>query len=130
MRNEVTSKLIYRKQKLRYHRSPQPTSPIATENRYVYYESGPTYEGSRHRRSRSVLTIKLPSKILYPTEFFPTENQLQQNMLDRFVTTLEDYLGVKRIVFSLKEKWIENTPEAAMGQPLEEFLREVFLLPV
>jgi hypothetical protein len=49
-------------------------------------------------------------------------NSEQQAMIDAFTTILEDYLGVPSERIDIKELWKANTPEAAGGKSLEEFL--------
>lgn len=73
-------------------------------------------------------TNKPPMRILYPTEFFPTQNQAQQALLEQYVSILEEFLGVKRTTFSFVERWAEKPPAPAMGKSLEEYLGEVIAL--
>ncbi|KAM5350028.1 hypothetical protein ACJ41O_006533 [Fusarium nematophilum] len=46
-------------------------------------------------------STKFPSRILYPLDFFPHSNGKHQTMLDEFVGILEDFLGTKKVEFSL-----------------------------
>lgn len=46
-------------------------------------------------------------------------------MLDEFVSVLENYLGIKRTVFSFTETWSENPPANAKGKSLQEYLSKV-----
>ena len=66
-----------------------------------------------------------PVKILCPTEFFPTDNQGQDHLLNEFIKVLERYLGIERTVFSIRERWSSEPPKEALGQPLEEYLQDV-----
>lgn len=38
---------------------------------------------------------------------------------------LETFLGVKRTVFSMVEKWAQDPPEEAEGKPLLKYLEKV-----
>ena len=66
-----------------------------------------------------------PKKILYPTDFFPHGNSNQQAMVEEFISILEKFLGVKRIDFSLIDRWAKCPPVAAQGKPLREYLAKV-----
>ncbi|KAH6640321.1 amidase signature domain-containing protein [Chaetomium tenue] len=62
-----------------------------------------------------------PTKILYPTEFFPVQQPAQQRMVESFVGILESFLGVKKTNFSLAEKWAQSPPAEAEGKSLEDY---------
>jgi hypothetical protein len=70
-------------------------------------------------------TIQFPKRILYPSNFLPVANSEQQTIIDAFTTVLEDYLAVQSEKIDIKELWKANTPEAAGGKSLEEFLSKV-----
>jgi hypothetical protein len=70
-------------------------------------------------------STKLPSKILYPLDFFPHSNPKHQAMVDEFVSLLESLLGTKRVEFSIAETWSHCPPAAAKGKPLIEYLAKV-----
>lgn len=46
-------------------------------------------------------------------------------MIESFVSILENFLQVKRTELSLIELWNEQTPAAANGMPLKEYLANV-----
>ncbi|KAK2603985.1 MutS protein msh4 [Conoideocrella luteorostrata] len=62
-----------------------------------------------------------PSKILYPSEFYPLANAKQQALTEEFISILEDFLGVKRTPFSFAEEWERNPPKEAEGLPLLQY---------
>ncbi|KAI1841736.1 hypothetical protein JX266_012104 [Neoarthrinium moseri] len=64
---------------------------------------------------------KFPRSILYPTDFFPQTDPVQQGWRDKFVSILEDFLGVKKTSFSIAERWAGNPPKEAEGKSLAEF---------
>ena len=68
---------------------------------------------------------RFPSKILYPSEFFPHTNPDHQRMVDEFVGVLERFLGIRKTTISLAERWNACPPEAAQGKSLREYLGEV-----
>lgn len=76
----------------------------------------------------TTLMNQRPTKILCPTEFFPTQNSAQQAILDDYVSVLESHLGVKRTMFSFVQRWAEKPPAPAMGKSLDEYLGEVLFL--
>ena len=70
-------------------------------------------------------STKFPSKILYPLDFFPHSNAQHQAMVDDFVGVLEDFLGTKKIEFSIAERWDKCPPAEAQGKPLKQYLAKV-----
>nr|ODN88537.1 hypothetical protein L204_06392 [Cryptococcus depauperatus CBS 7855] len=52
-----------------------------------------------------------PTRILYPTDWFPVNDVRQQRMNDAFVKALEDLLGVTHTKISLTEEWTKSCPE-------------------
>jgi hypothetical protein len=68
---------------------------------------------------------KFPTSIIYPSDYLPTVNQDQQAIIDLFVQDLEASLGLIHTKLSFKSLWDESPPEAAMGQGLEEFMKDV-----
>lgn len=69
-----------------------------------------------------------PSKILYPLDFFPHSNKIHQAMVDQFTSILENFLGTKRVEFSIAERWAQCPPKAAEGKPLKEYLAKLSYL--
>ncbi|KAJ5093003.1 amidase [Penicillium angulare] len=65
---------------------------------------------------------KLPIKILYPHDYLPTVNQLQSNLIERFVKGLEGAFEVQREVFSLAEEWIKDCPDGPKHEDIIEYL--------
>ncbi|KAK5652362.1 hypothetical protein OQA88_10554 [Cercophora sp. LCS_1] len=63
----------------------------------------------------------LPKEILYPTEFFPHGDSVQQGLIDNFVVILEEFLGVKKTNFTLAERWAADPPIEAQGKSLAEY---------
>ena len=66
---------------------------------------------------------QLPSKIIYPTDFFPHQDKTQQAMVEEFVTILKDFLNVKKTEMSFTEQWAREPPSEAEGKSLEEYLK-------
>lgn len=46
-------------------------------------------------------------------------------MVEEFITVLEEYLGIKRTVFNIGERWSQCPPEQAGGKSLKEYLPQV-----
>ncbi|KAH6658971.1 amidase signature domain-containing protein [Truncatella angustata] len=77
---------------------------------------------SRHALASTIKEFKtFPRSILYPTDFFPQSDKVQQGLRDNFVNILEDFLGVKKTSFSIADRWAANPPEEAEGKSLAEF---------
>lgn len=49
-------------------------------------------------------------KILYPSDYLPTANNAQTQLLTQFVEGLERALNVKRTTISLAKKWSSDCP--------------------
>ncbi|KAF2652401.1 putative amidase [Lophiostoma macrostomum CBS 122681] len=60
---------------------------------------------------------KYPSRILYPTDFFPHGNAKHQAMVEELVSVLEKFLGTKRIEFNIADRWNRCPPAEALGKP-------------
>ncbi|KAH8203220.1 hypothetical protein TruAng_002625 [Truncatella angustata] len=76
----------------------------------------------RHALASTIKEFKtFPRSILYPTDFFPQSDKVQQGLRDNFVNILEDFLGVKKTSFSIADRWAANPPEEAEGKSLAEF---------
>ncbi|KAJ3580057.1 hypothetical protein NPX13_g506 [Xylaria arbuscula] len=64
----------------------------------------------------------MPKEILYPTDFFPMANDEQQRLVERFVSDLKSYLGVKVTRMSIAERWKNCPPAEAAGKTIQEFI--------
>ncbi|KAI4220314.1 MAG: hypothetical protein L6R36_007711, partial [Xanthoria steineri] len=64
----------------------------------------------------------LPTRTLYPKEFFPVANDEQQILLENYICVLESHLKAPRIEFSLVELWARRPPREAEGKSLHEYL--------
>ncbi|KAJ5116053.1 hypothetical protein N7456_000401 [Penicillium angulare] len=64
-----------------------------------------------------------PTRILYPTDFYPMKNAQQQTMNEAFLHALESYLGVKHQKISLIEEWAKTGPAQGRETPLDEYMR-------
>lgn len=69
--------------------------------------------------------VTLPTKLLYPLDFYPVISKEHQELDDKFVGVLEQLLGVKAERIDLAETWGKKTPKEANGQSLHEYLSEV-----
>ncbi|KAI1121395.1 putative amidase [Nemania abortiva] len=68
--------------------------------------------------------MKLPKEILYPTDFFPMANSEQQELVERFVSDLESYLGVPVTRMSIADRWEKRPPVEAAGKTIQEFIEK------
>ncbi|KAK4447245.1 amidase [Podospora aff. communis PSN243] len=59
----------------------------------------------------AVRSAHWPTKLLYPSEWFPVANKEQQQMNLEFLKALENYLGLKHTKFSVEEEWKRTGPE-------------------
>ena len=70
-------------------------------------------------------SIKFPTKILYPLDFFQHSNKEHKAMVDGFISILEAFLGTKRVEFSIAGRWAKCPPPRAQGKSLKEYLPKV-----
>lgn len=63
--------------------------------------------------------------MLYPQDYLPTVNQLQSNLIERFVKGLEGAFEVQREVISLAEEWRKDCPDGPEHTDIAEYLRLV-----
>ena len=68
-----------------------------------------------------------PTSVIYPLEYFPTENKEQMRCIDSFVSDLESFLGIKASRISIAERWEHTKPEDANGQSVQEYLRDAIV---
>jgi len=64
-------------------------------------------------------------KILYPIDFFPMPNGVDQILMDEFITALEEHLGIKRTKVYLADEWEKAPPPSASGQSLQKYMAKV-----
>ncbi|KAK0702782.1 amidase signature domain-containing protein [Lasiosphaeris hirsuta] len=79
----------------------------------IYSAAGKSLEGQTQK----------PTRILYPTDFFPMQNGPQQAMQEEFLTALESSLGIEHTKINLAETWAMSGP-AERVTPLKDFLRK------
>ncbi|KAB8339253.1 hypothetical protein FH972_022187 [Carpinus fangiana] len=81
---------------------------------------------SLHSTVSTTLDLKdsrnYPTRIIYPTDFFPHSDSNHQAMVEEFIKILEKFLGTKRTVVTISDEWDGDPPEAASGKPLKTYL--------
>jgi hypothetical protein len=75
--------------------------------------------------ARVLIHNEFPTSIIYPSDYLPTNNLVQQEIIDQFIRELEASLGLKHTKLSFQKLWDERPPEAARGQGLENFMENV-----
>jgi hypothetical protein len=75
--------------------------------------------------------VAFPKRIVYPLDF-ASVFEGNQALTDKFVATLEDFLGIQADKTGLSEIWDSKPPSEAKGQSLEDYMRQVsvFLLGI
>ena len=73
----------------------------------------------------STETEQLPTKILYPVDFFPLSDPTHQELIEEFVTVLERYLNTTRTEVNLTAEWSKSAVVDAKGQVLQEYMAKV-----
>ncbi|KAJ4154988.1 hypothetical protein LMH87_000258 [Akanthomyces muscarius] len=72
---------------------------------------------------------KHPTRILYSTDFFPHLNPAQQEMVEKFTFVLEDFLGIKRTLLNIEERWNACPPVEAGGQSIRDYISKTAYYP-
>ncbi|KAM0264229.1 hypothetical protein ACHAQJ_000716 [Trichoderma viride] len=67
--------------------------------------------------------ISFPKRIIYPLDFAPISED-DRILNDKFVATLEHFLGTKADKVHLSEVWDAKPPNEANGLSLEEYMKE------
>jgi hypothetical protein len=68
---------------------------------------------------------KKPTKLLYPTDYWPVPDGASQNVFDNFIVRLERFLDIERTTVNLGELWLRTIPEG-VNTPVEEYFSHVF----
>lgn len=68
--------------------------------------------------------VAFPKRIIYPLDFASIFEETQ-GLTDKFVATLEEFLGIQADKISLSDIWDSKPPSEADGQSLEEYMRQV-----
>ena len=62
---------------------------------------------------------------MYPTDYLPTVNNAQTQLLNKFVEGLERTLNTKRTEISLANTWSSDRPDGPGNQDLAKYLKLV-----
>ncbi|TAQ88994.1 hypothetical protein B7494_g2658 [Chlorociboria aeruginascens] len=68
---------------------------------------------------------KAQVKILYPSDYLPTTNSAQSQVIDNFVKELETALQVSRVNISLAKEWKKDCPDGPNHLNIAEYLKLV-----
>lgn len=68
--------------------------------------------------------VVFPKRIIYPVDLASIFEETQ-TLTDKFVATLEHFLGIQADKVSLSDIWDSKPPSEADGQSLEEYMRQV-----
>ncbi len=72
-----------------------------------------------------ILFHQKPTKILYPTDYWPASDGPSQELFDAFILRPESYLGVKREEISLEKTWQQHRP-AGVTESVDEYFEHIF----
>lgn len=73
----------------------------------------------------AVKCSKKPSKLLYPTDYWPIDDEETQRVYDAYIAKLERYLGVEKSEVNLAKTWQETNP-VKTNKTLEDYFEHVF----
>ncbi|KAJ4305605.1 hypothetical protein N0V90_001136 [Kalmusia sp. IMI 367209] len=68
---------------------------------------------------------KRPSKILYPSDYWPVQHEESQAVFDAYIRKLELFLGIQRTPIDLEQIWQKTNP-LDINQKLKDFVEHVF----
>ncbi|KAF2642198.1 hypothetical protein P280DRAFT_396785 [Massarina eburnea CBS 473.64] len=66
-----------------------------------------------------------PTKLVYPTDYWPVSDSTSQKVFEDYVQKMERYLGVERTSINLGELWKKTNP-VGTDECLEDYLEHVF----
>lgn len=72
--------------------------------------------------ARHYLPILQPTRIIYPTDWYPLPNLNQQTMTMAFVKALENYLDIHVTELSILKEWARTSPEHLRNTSLIDYL--------
>ncbi|KAK3941866.1 putative amidotransferase subunit A [Diplogelasinospora grovesii] len=75
--------------------------------------------------ARTAKEFKKPTRLLYPTDYWPAKDGPSQEVFEAFILRLEKHLGLKRTEISLEEIWQQHRPEG-VTESLSEYLEHIF----
>jgi hypothetical protein len=67
---------------------------------------------------------KSPKRILYPVDMASVD-ETQQEALNSFVSTLQDFLGVQAQTIDIGAIWAESPPDEASDEDMQAYMRHV-----
>lgn len=68
---------------------------------------------------------KFPTKLIYPTDWFPYKVESQQAINEAYLSALEKTLGIRRTEVNLADEWKRTAPIALRNIPIDEYLKNV-----
>ncbi|CRL26358.1 unnamed protein product [Penicillium camemberti] len=72
---------------------------------------------------------KVQIKILYPSDYLPTPNPAQTQVIDKFVSGLESALGINRTDISLADLWEKHCPDGEQHKDIATYLEFAGIYP-
>ncbi|KAF2489454.1 putative glutamyl-tRNA amidotransferase subunit A [Lophium mytilinum] len=69
--------------------------------------------------------MQKPTKLLYPTDYWPVQDSKSQTVFEEYIQKLEKFLDVERTPVDLGKLWKESNP-AETDESLEDYLNHVF----
>lgn len=71
-----------------------------------------------------LMFIQKPKRILFPYKSFSHQNRDVEDIVDKFLSILEAYLGVKRDLVDMEAEWAVSNP-VGTTEPLTEYFEKV-----
>lgn len=69
--------------------------------------------------------MKKPTKILYPTDYWPAKDYPSQEVFEAFIGRLESHLEIKRTNICLEGTWQEHRPDG-VTESFTEYFEHIF----
>ncbi|KAK3377120.1 putative glutamyl-tRNA amidotransferase subunit A [Lasiosphaeria ovina] len=66
-----------------------------------------------------------PTKILYPVDYWPANDEPSQEVFEAFISRLEAFLNVNRTAINLESAWQKHRPDG-VSESLSEYFEHVF----
>jgi hypothetical protein len=75
--------------------------------------------------SVTAASSKKPTRLLYPTDYWPVQDDASQKVFSAFIARLESFLGIKRTLVNFEDIWAKTRPEGEY-KTLEQHFNQVF----
>lgn len=74
---------------------------------------------------QATMTVQKPTRLLYPVDYWPVQDQASQKVFDAYINRLETFLGIEKTAINLALLWDFHRPNGVQ-ESLADYLEHVF----